>query len=50
MNMAVCIKENVVRLYVPKYSGIASAYQKEVIDEGEREKEREMGASKLTCG
>jgi len=36
MNMAVRIKEDVVRLYVPGYSGIASTYQRGVIDEWER--------------
>jgi len=27
MNMPISIKENIVRLYVPKYEGIRSTYQ-----------------------
>lgn len=46
MNMTVRIKENVIRLDVPRYGVIASMCQKGVIDEGKRGESVETGVSK----
>jgi hypothetical protein len=50
VDMAVCIEEDVVRLYVPGYHEIASTYARETIDGGKAGESAEIGVSKFTCG